>query len=172
MIPEKRKNKELSMQGWLYRFVSPLQMDLVIPRSLETCAELLQSQHNNRFWVSQRTIVELTELDDDTYAFYIQRVINRSALEADGYLSRWEGDTTYITAEIQAASNAYAALLMIFICLSIFFILTPFRFFPEAIIFFAGMMFLGWHSTRNSRYDLRHWIMDVLQPEIRKKKKR
>lgn len=168
----KGKNEEAPVPGWLYFFISPLQMDVIIPHPLETCAELLRRKHNTRFWASRITNVELTMIDDDTYTFNVNREANRDAVEAEGYLNRWQENTTRIIAEINVPLRVYKNFLLIIIFATLFTIFTALKLHPGVIIFFAVMMLLMWYSIRHSRYELRHWLVDVLQPEIQRKKKR
>ncbi len=178
MIPEKRKNKELSVQGWLYRFVSSLQMDVVIPQLLETCAELLQRKHDIGSWKVRKTTVELTKVDNDTYTLYIKQWSNGLIeVEAKGYLNSWGEDTTRMITDINLTQNSYRNFLLAPVVFALFFFIFSFsfnssRFFPDSIILCAIGTFFYWHAMRRERHHLKRLIEDTFQPDLRKKKKR
>jgi hypothetical protein len=138
--------------------------DFVATTTLEQCVSRVGQMQDLRGldpW-SPVTYVNITHLDDHTYAFTI-REHEPAPIELKGYMNRLDDETTYISGE--ASAKIYLQVGEFAFLLGLIAVLTIFVGLFVAVLFlppFGVFAWLYWHGARRERNRLVAVIKDTL----------
>ena len=165
MLLNKSKSEDRELPVWLDDLVGPLYLDFVAPYPLEEALRLLKAQEQRGFFRRRKVLVDLTPVDDDTFAFYVKKYGSKYAtIEARGYLKRWDRKTTHVTGRVNASAYQYWVYLPLAFFTTIF-IVVAYEFLWWFALLFIGVMIMNWAFMRSNRYDVARLIERTLDAD-------